>query len=111
MVLRRYLWLALALLSTRAWADDPKWTYGKLEEVKKIEWKAAINGGEFRTEIECAARLDHREQDALLGERERVGAGVQAASGHAKGPPSVGRVTARCNKLLRLRDTLDYRRD
>jgi putative salt-induced outer membrane protein YdiY len=45
MVLRRLVFLVAALASSRALADDPKWTYGKMEEVKKVEWKASVNAG------------------------------------------------------------------
>ncbi len=44
-MLRRIVLLALVLLpSARAFAEL-KWTYGKLEEVKKVEWKSSVQAG------------------------------------------------------------------
>jgi hypothetical protein len=43
-MLRRLLVLALVCGSARAYAE-PTWTYGKLEEVKKVDWKASLQGG------------------------------------------------------------------
>jgi hypothetical protein len=40
--------LAMVLLAGRAYADDPKFEYGKKEDVKdvkKVEWKASAQGG------------------------------------------------------------------
>jgi hypothetical protein len=43
--MRTTLILACLLVPLAARAADPKWQYGKLEEVKKIEWKASAQGG------------------------------------------------------------------
>jgi hypothetical protein len=47
MTVRRITWLvALAsLLGGRAWAQDPKFQFGKQEEVKEVEWKAQAKAG------------------------------------------------------------------
>jgi hypothetical protein len=44
-MLRRLLPLALVLASASAAYAEPQWTYGKLEEVKKVQWKASVQGG------------------------------------------------------------------
>jgi hypothetical protein len=43
-MLRRLVLLAVVLPSVHAYAD-PKWTYGKFEELKQVEWKASVQGG------------------------------------------------------------------
>jgi hypothetical protein len=45
MRLRDLLFVVAMLGSTRAFAADPKWEYGKAEEVKAVIWKAVINSG------------------------------------------------------------------